>query len=118
MIDPYIAILIMFVVSVAIALGLIGLTSYLGPKVLNKVKLEPFECGSESLTPSRRRMSVKFYLVAALFIMFDIEVVFLYPWAVHYRELGMFGFVAAAIFLFILTAGLVYEWKKGALEWT
>ncbi len=117
MINPYIAILLVFVIVLALAFAMIGLVSYLGPKVLTKVKLEPFETGSEPLTPVKRRMHVKFYLIAALFIMFDIEVVFLYPWAVHYRELGMLGFLAASLFLFVLTAGLVYEWKKGALEW-
>lgn len=118
MMNPYIAVLLTFAASVFIALLLIGVTSYLGPKVLTRSKLEPFECGSLPLTDVKRRMSVKFYLVAALFVMFDIEVVFLYPWAVNFSRLGLLGFVEVAVFLVILGAGLAYSWKKGALEWT
>ncbi len=118
MINPYIAVLITLVISVLIAYLMIGLTSYLGPKSTNKSKEEPFETGSVPLTPVKRRMNAKFYLVAVLFVIFDVEVVILYPWAVRARELGLAGFVAVSIFLLILTLGLVYEWKKGVLEWT
>ncbi len=116
MINPYIAVLITLILSTALAYLMIGLTSYLGPKVSSKVKMDPFECGSEPLTGVTRRLSVKFYLIAALFVMFDIEVVFLYPWAVAFRELGMLGFIEMTIFLLILGAGLAYAWRKGALE--
>lgn len=118
MINPYIAVLITILVSIGIAVLMIGVTSLLGPKITSKSKGEPFEAGSVPLTPVKRRMHAKFYLIAALFVMFDVEVLFMYPWAVEFRNLGMFGFVAMSIFLLILTLGLVYEWKKGALEWT
>lgn len=116
MINPYVAVLLMLAVVILLSFAMIGLTSYLGPKVYSKVKMAPFETGSEPLTPVKRQMSVKFYLIAALFVMFDIEVVFLYPWAVSFRELGMLGFVEMTIFLIILTSGLAYAWRKGALE--
>jgi NADH-quinone oxidoreductase subunit A len=116
MINPYIAVLITLLASIGLSYLMIGLTSYLGPKVTSKVKMDPFECGSEPLTPVKRRLSVKFYLIAALFGMFDIEVVFLYPWAVAFRELGILGFVEMTVFLLILGAGLAYAWRKGALE--
>lgn len=116
MINPYVAVLITLIVAVVIAYAMIGLTSYLGPKVHTKIKGAPFETGSEPLTPVKRRLSVKFYLIAALFVMFDIEVVFLYPWAVAYRDLGVLGFVEMTVFLLILSAGLAFAWKKGALE--
>jgi NADH-quinone oxidoreductase subunit A len=116
MINPYVAVLITLAFTVGLAYAMIGLTSYLGPKVYSKIKMDPFETGSNPLTPVKRRLSVKFYLIAALFVMFDIEVVFLYPWAVSFRTLGMLGFVEMSVFLLILAAGLAYAWKKGALE--
>jgi NADH-quinone oxidoreductase subunit A len=81
------------------------------------VKQEPFECGNVSSGPAWGRFSVKFYLAAILFIIFDVEVVFLYPWARLFRRLGMFGFVEMMIFISVLAFGLVYVWRKGALEW-
>ena len=101
---------------------MLGINALLGPKRkaadMPAIMLEPFECGSPPLqTDNRRRTAVKFYLVAVLFVMFDLEVVFMYPWAVNFKELGWYGFWAMSIFLVILTAGLLYEWKKGALEW-
>ncbi len=93
------------------------LTWLLGPKKVNRTKLEPFECGSESSGWARERFGVKFYVIALLFIVFDIEAVFLYPWAVIFKQLGMYGLVSMSIFAFTLVIGLVYVWKKGALEW-
>ena len=89
----------------------------LGPKVYSPIKHDTYECGVDYVGDSRSRFSVKFYLVAVLFVMFDLEVVFMYPWAVNFRTLGVFGLATMGIFLVILTVGLLYEWKKGALEW-
>ncbi len=110
---------------VALVLGVAGLLAgsisfmawLLGPKRLNAVKIQPFECGSESSGPARERFGVKFYVVALLFIVFDVEAVFLYPWAVIFKQLGWFGFASMSVFVFTLLVGLVYVWKKGALEW-
>ncbi|MDP8206974.1 MAG: NADH-quinone oxidoreductase subunit A [Candidatus Electryonea clarkiae] len=92
-------------------------THILGPKRYSKEKHDIYECGLDYIGDSRKPFSVKFYLVAVLFVIFDLEVVFMYPWAVNFRHLGLFGFVSMGIFLVILTVGLLYEWKKGALEW-
>jgi NADH-quinone oxidoreductase subunit A len=81
------------------------------------VKLETFECGNEPTGPAWGRFSVKFYLTAILFIVFDVEIVFMYPWAVVFRQLGWTGFAAMAIFLGVAVIGLLYEWRKGALQW-
>ena len=101
---------------------MLGINAMLGPKRKNAdmpaVMLEPFECGSPPLqVDNRRRTAVKFYLVALLFVMFDLETVLLYPWAVLYKELGLFGFVELAVFMISLVVGLAYAWRKGALEW-
>ncbi len=97
--------------------AMLAMGEFMGPKRLTSVKLEPFECGSTPIGPGRQRFNVKFYLVAMLFIIFDVEVVFLYPWAVIFRDLGVFGLVEMACFIFVLAAALVYVWKRGALEW-
>lgn len=89
----------------------------LAPRRPSAVKAEAFECGNPASGPAWERFSVKFYLTAILFIVFDLEVVFLYPWAVLFRRLGVFGLVEMAIFVGVLTLGLVYVWRKGALEW-
>ena len=80
-------------------------------------KLSPYECGFEAFEDARMKFDVRYYLVAILFILFDLEIAFLFPWAIVLREIGMFGFVAMMVFLAILVVGFVYEWKKGALEW-
>jgi len=80
-------------------------------------KLSPYECGFEAFEDSRMKFDVRYYLVAILFIVFDLEIAFLFPWAVVLRQIGVFGLVAMGIFLFILVVGFIYEWKKGALEW-
>jgi NADH-quinone oxidoreductase subunit A len=96
---------------------LMAIASKTGPRQPSQRKMTPFECGVDSVGGTRHRFSVKFFLVALLFIIFDVEVVFIYPWAVLFRELGIFGFVEMTVFLFILLLGLFYVWKKGALEW-
>lgn len=113
----YASLLIVFALSGFIALSLIVLATFLGPKKPSKVKMEPFECGYEPITLPRGRFGIKFYLVAMLFIIFDVELVFLFPWAVIFKELGMLGFVEMFIFLGIVVIGLLYAWRKGALEW-
>ena len=113
----YIAIAVMIAVATLIAVIAIGLGELLGPKKKSKVKDEPYESGIAPIGPGRRRMPVRFYLVAVLFILFDIEVVFFLPWAVVFRQLGLFGLAEMSVFIVILLVGYIYAWKKGALEW-
>ena len=94
------------------------LTSVLGPRLRFPSKDEPFECGEHQLVSPYQRFSVKFYMVAVSFILFDLEVVFLYPWAVVFRDLGWFGYISMSIFIVALAIGLAYEWMKGGLDWT
>ncbi len=117
MLRPYLPVLILLAVSVANAIFMVVLSQVLSPGGATKVKSSPYESGMDPLGGTRERFSVKFYVVAILFIVFDVETVFLLPWAVKLRELGWSGFASAGIFIFILTVGLIYEWKKGALEW-
>jgi NADH-quinone oxidoreductase subunit A len=122
MASDYIPLLIFVIIAVGIAVIAIGLPSVLGPSRQNKQKLEPYESGIIPFSDARRRFPIKYYLVAMLFILFDIEVVFMYPWAAVLRNLRdqYSAWVALApmgIFLVILIIGLVYEWKKGALDW-
>ena len=93
------------------------LTTVLGPKLRFAEKLEPFECGERQLVSPYQRFNVKFYMVAVSFVIFDVEVVFLYPWAVVFKDLGWFGFASMMLFLFALAVGLAYEWLKGGLDW-
>jgi len=106
-----------FVFSAVIVGSLLGLHILLSPKNPTPVKEEPFECGKDMLSHPKGRISVRFYIVAMLFLLFDIEIVFLYPWAVLFKELGVFGFVEMVIFLSVLMVGFFYAWKKGALKW-
>ena len=101
----------------AIGLVMLNLSRLFGPRRLQRRKLEPYECGVPVLSPTRERFSVHFYLVAILFILFDLETVFLIPWAVLCRELGLGGLAAMFAFLGIIVFGLIYEWRRGALEW-
>ena len=103
--------------SVFVALMMFTLASLLGPKNPTPEKSIPYECGSESTGAQHVKQSVKFYLTAILFVVFDIEAIFLYPWAVLFQRLGVTGFVEMLAFLTVLTVALVYCWKKGALEW-
>jgi NADH-quinone oxidoreductase subunit A len=105
------------VISTLLAGFIIFLSYFLGPRRPTRRKLEPYESGMAPLGSAQRRMPVKFYLVAVLFILFDIEVIFFYPWAVVFRQLGWFGFIEMLVFVGILLIGYVYAWKKGALEW-
>ncbi|HXV47840.1 MAG TPA: NADH-quinone oxidoreductase subunit A [Candidatus Binatia bacterium] len=114
---PYFPLLVIFALAGGIVFALLLVASKVGPKSSNPAKAEPFESGNPPKGDARIRFSVRFYLIAMLFLIFDLEVVFLYPWAMYFRELGMFGLVQMAIFLGILTIGYVYVWKKGALDW-
>jgi NADH-quinone oxidoreductase subunit A len=114
----YAPMFVLFAVAIVIALVMFAAATFLGPK--NKGETEhntPYECGSESSGGRHIRLSVKFYLTALLFVVFDIEAVFLYPWGVKFRSLGWIGLVEMLGFLLVLVVGLVYVWKKGALEW-
>ncbi len=115
--NEYIAILMMIALAAATSIGILVATSLIGPKKSFPEKMEPFECGESQLVSPKLRFSVKFYLVALFFVIFDIEAVFLYPWAVLFKELGLFGFVEMMIFIAVLAVGLIYVWKRGALEW-
>ena len=114
----YLPILILVLLAAGFALATLLLSSVLGPRRPSLDKLSPYECGIDPDGSARDRFSVKFYLVAMLFIVFDIEIVFLYPWAVILNSLGLFGLVEMIFFLGILLIGLLYVWKKGGLEWT
>ena len=117
MLENYLPILIFL--GLGIAFGVVPiLASYLiAPRKPYSEKLSPYECGFEAFEDSRMKFDVRFYLVAILFIIFDLEIAFLFPWAVVLDEIGWFGFVAMVVFLGILVIGFIYEWKKGALEW-
>jgi len=117
MTGSYVPILILLGVSLLNAVGIMVLTHLVSPYKPTPAKLDPYESGMIPLGNTRERFSVKFYVVAILFIIFDIETVFLVPWAVMFRELGLFGFVEMMIFMVVLLVGFIYIWKKGALEW-
>jgi NADH-quinone oxidoreductase subunit A len=106
-----------FVLAGILAVALVGLAALLGPRRPSAIKAAPFECGSDPVGSARERFGVKFYLLALLFIVFDVEAVFVYPWAVLLKDLGWVGYVEMAIFAFTLVVGLAYVWKKGALDW-
>jgi len=115
--DPYFPVLILLIIALFTAVGLVVLSQKVGPRVYDKVKYSVYECGVDPLAPATVRVSVKYYLVALIFIIFDLEATFLYPWAILFRSLGILGFIEMAIFMGILFVGLLYAWKKGALEW-
>ena len=115
--SEYVGIVVAFVLAGAFAGANIFLASVLGPKKPSPVKAEPFECGQVPLAMPAGRLSVKFYLTAILFILFDVELVFLYPWAVVYRTLGGSGLAEMVIFLGVLMAGFFYAWDNGAMDW-
>ena len=106
-----------FALAGILAVALVGLAALLGPRRPSAIKAAPFECGSDPVGSARERFGVKFYLLALLFIVFDVEAVFVYPWAVLLKDLGWVGYVEMAIFAFTLVVGLAYVWKKGALDW-
>jgi len=115
--SPYIPIAIFVVVATGFAILTIVISSALHPSKYNKVKLEPYECGIEPLTDARDRYSIRYYLVAMLFVIFDVETVFMFPWAVIFNKLALFGLIEMIVFIFILVVGYYYAWQKGALEW-
>ncbi len=117
MLENYLPILIFITIGVAVGVVLILAGFILGPRKPDSEKLSPYECGFEAFEDTRMRFDVRYYLVAILFIIFDLEIAFLFPWAIVLDEIGMFGFIAMMIFLGILVIGFIYEWKKGALEW-
>ena len=117
MLGEYLPILLFLFVAVVIAVALLVIGSLLGPKRANAETLSPYECGFEAFEDARMKFDVRYYLVAILFIIFDLEIAFLFPWAVVFKDIGLTAIVAMAIFLGILVIGFIYEWKKGALEW-
>jgi NADH-quinone oxidoreductase subunit A len=117
MLANYLPVLIFLGVGAGLGLVLIALGFLLGPRRPDAEKLSPYECGFEAFEDSRMKFDVRYYLVAILFILFDLEIAFLFPWAVSLDEIGTFGLVSMLVFLTILVVGFVYEWKKGALEW-
>ena len=122
MLEQYYPLTIMILFAGAIVGLILVLTTFLGPKKINREKYQPFECGSKPIGDTRTRFSVRFYVVAIIFILFDIETVFLYPWAVLYKEFSLAGFAGLMFtemlaFAVVLAVGLAYVWKKGALEW-
>ncbi len=114
---PYVPIAAVFLLAGGMAMAIAGLATFLGPKRMSEVKSDSFECGSVSVGSARQRFAVKFYVVALLFIVFDVEAVFLYPWAINFKALGWSGYFEMISFAATLVLGLVYVWKKGALEW-
>jgi len=121
MLENYFPILLFILVGIAFGLVPVllggGLTRLLGVHRPNSEKLSPYECGFEAFEDARMKFDVRYYLVAILFILFDLEIAFLFPWAVVLQEIGFFGFAAMMVFLAILIIGFIYEWMKGALEW-
>lgn len=113
----YLPVLVLFAVSAAVVVLMVNAGRIFGPRNRTEVKLDPFECGNVASGSAWGRFSVKFYLTAILFIVFDVEVVFMYPWALVFRDLGWFAMSSMAIFIGLLALGLIYEWRKGALEW-
>ena len=117
MLAEYYPILLFIAVGIAIGIAPMVLGKLLGPSRPDPEKLSPYECGFEAFEDARMKFDVRYYLVAILFILFDLEIAFLFPWAVVLNDIGLAGFVAMMVFLGILTVGFVYEWMKGALEW-
>ena len=117
MLDEYLPILLFLIISIIFSIAALSLSFILSPKKPSDEKLSPYECGFEPFDDARTKFDIRFYLVALLFIIFDLEVTFLFPWAISLKDIRIFGYVSMMIFLIILTIGFIYEWKKGALEW-
>ena len=117
MLGAYLPIIVLVIVAALFGLISITLSSLIGQKKYSKVKMAPYECGCEPVGTARERFSIKFYIIAMLFILFDIEAVFMYPWAILFKRLGLFGLIEMGVFILILFVGYIYVWKKGALEW-
>jgi NADH-quinone oxidoreductase subunit A len=117
MLTDYLPILVFMVIAVGLIGAIVLMSEFLGKKRHTPQKDIPYECGMDPIGDARFRYTVRFYIIAMFFIVFDIEAVFLYPWAVIFKELGWFGFAEMAVFVFVLAVGLAYVWGKGALEW-
>ena len=117
MLAEYFPILLFLLVGLGVGVAPMLLGKLLGPSNPTPEKLSPYECGFEAFEDARMKFDVRYYLVAILFILFDLEIAFLFPWAVVLQEIGLFGFWAMMLFVLILVVGFIYEWKKGALEW-
>ena len=117
MLENYFPILLFIIVGLAVGVGPVVLGWLIAPNRPDSEKLSPYECGFEAFEDARMKFDVRYYLIAILFILFDLEIAFLFPWAVVLKEIGMFGFVAMLVFLAVLVVGFIYEWMKGALEW-
>ncbi|MBU6271911.1 MAG: NADH-quinone oxidoreductase subunit A [Burkholderiales bacterium] len=115
--DAYLPVLLFILVGTAVGVGPMLIGKLLGPSRPDTEKLSPYECGFEAFEDARMQFDVRYYLVAILFILFDLEIAFLFPWAVSLDAIGFFGFAAMMIFLAVLVVGFVYEWMKGALDW-
>ena len=115
--EQYLPVLLFILVGIAVGVVPLVLGYVLGPNRPDDAKNSPYECGFEAFEDARMKFDVRFYLIAILFILFDLEIAFLLPWAVALQDVGMTGFVAVLIFLTVLVVGFVYEWKKGALNW-
>jgi NADH-quinone oxidoreductase subunit A len=117
MLENYFPILLFIIVGLAVGVGPVVLGWLIAPNRPDSEKLSPYECGFEAFEDARMKFDVRYYLIAILFILFDLEIAFLFPWAVALKEIGMLGFVAMLVFLAVLVVGFIYEWMKGALEW-
>ena len=117
LLKEYLPILIFLCIAVAMAVGMVIASFVIASQKPDSEKVSPYECGFEAFDDSRMQFDVRFYLVAILFIIFDLEIAFLFPWAISLGNIGLLGFSSMMIFLFILTIGFIYEWKKGALDW-
>ena len=113
----YFSIILFLLIALGLSIGFIVMNFLFSPKNPDPEKLSAYECGFEPFSDSRMEFDVRFYLVAILFIIFDLEIAFLFPWAISLGKIGILGFTSMMIFLFILTVGFIYEWKKGALDW-
>jgi NADH-quinone oxidoreductase subunit A len=117
LLENYFPILMFILVGLCVGLGPLILGKLVSPHKPDAEKNSPYECGFEAFEDARMKFDVRYYLVAILFILFDLEIAFLFPWAVVLKDIGLFGFLAMLVFLFVLVVGFIYEWKKGALEW-
>src|SRR5256714_3240079 len=117
MLQLYFPVLLFILVGIGLVLIMLAVGSMLSPNRPDPEKLSPYECGFEAFEDARMKFDVRYYLIAILFILFDLEIAFLFPWAVVLPDIGFFGFASMMVFLLILVIGFIYEWKKGALEW-
>lgn len=115
--SDYFSILVFMGLCFGLSVFLVLLSFLRGPRRPDAEKLSPYECGFEAFSDARLKFDVRFYLIAILFIIFDLEVAFLFPWAISLQDIGLYGFFSMLVFLIILTVGFIYEWRKGALEW-